>query len=129
MSKLAHTPAAEKAFGGIEMRTARRHLIMQRCFVHPVKTTAPDAWRCVAYNISAAGIGITLPARFDNGTLMTIQAWGLPRACTLQARIVRTKQVDLFWFTGCELVKRLSDTELKIWCSGPLDWIDDYKQQ
>ena len=49
-----------------------------------------------------------------------------PRKVHKQAkvRVVRTKHVDSWWFTGCKLTKRLSDVDLGIWCSGPLDWPD-----
>jgi PilZ domain len=120
-------PAVEKPFCGVEMRTAPRHLILQRCFVHPANAAAPEAWRSIAHNISAAGIGITLPKQLPEGTLLTIQAYGLPRSCRLQARVVRARQVDFFWFTSCELVGPLSDADLRIWCSGPTDWLDERK--
>jgi hypothetical protein len=117
----------EKGISGIEMRTAPRSRILQRCFVQPAKSSSLPAWCCIAYNISATGIGVTLPVKPQKGTVLSIQAWGLPRACTIQARVVRVKLVDFLWFTGCEIMKRLSDTELRIWCSGPLDWLEDQR--
>jgi hypothetical protein len=111
----------------IEMRTATRCRILQRCFVHPANASAPQPWQCIAYNISATGIGVAMPIRLQEGTALSIQAFNLPRACPLQVRIVHTKQVDLHWFTGCEMIKCLSDAELRIWQSGPLDWVDDHK--
>jgi hypothetical protein len=111
----------------IEMRTATRGRILQRCFVHPANASATQAWQCIAYNISATGIGVAVPIRLQEGTVLSIQAFNLPRACPLQVRVVQPKQVDLLWFTGCEMVKCLSDAELRIWQSGPLDWVDDHK--
>jgi PilZ domain len=111
----------------IERRTEPRYAILQRCFVYPATASAAEAWQCIAYNISAIGIGVTLPVRLPEGTVLTIEAWRLARACSIQARIVRAKMVDLFWFAGCELTKRLSDAELQIWSSGPLDWVDGQK--
>lgn len=84
--------------------------------------------RCIGYNISATGIGITLPVRLQPGTLLTLQAWGLPRARPLQVRIVHAKQVEFVWFTGCEFVTKPSDAQLGIWRSGPLNWLDDHKE-
>jgi hypothetical protein len=98
---------------------------LQRCFANTAKASASEAWRCIGYDISATGIGITLPVRLQQGTLLTINAWGLPRACPLQVRVVHTKHVDFVWFTGCEFIKRLSDVQLAIWRSGPLDWLKD----
>jgi len=115
---------AKNSISRIEMRNAPRRRILQRCFVLPASVAASDAWRCVAYSMSATGIGIALPERLPEGTVLTIHAWGLQGACSLQVRVVRTKQVESFWFTGCKLTKRLSDVDLRIWCSGPLDWPD-----
>jgi len=102
---------------------------LQRRIVHPAATSAPEAWHCIGYNISATGIGITLMVRLDPGSFLTIQAWGLAGACRLQARIVQSKRVEFLWFTGCELLKPLTDDELQIWRSGPRDWLDAYKEQ
>jgi hypothetical protein len=113
--------------GGIEMRAAPRYPLLQRCFVHPDGADAAKAWRCIAYNISATGIAVTLPTKPAPGAMLTMQAWGLPRARTLRARVVHTKLVDFFWLTGCELVGRLSDAELRVWQSGPRDWLDKAK--
>jgi len=114
--------AVETRISQIEKRSAPRYPILQRCFVHPAESPAHEAWPCIAYNISATGIGVTLPVRLQEGTVLTIEAWGLPRACSLQARTIRARLVGLDWFTGCELIKRLSDAELQIWSSGPLNW-------
>jgi hypothetical protein len=112
----------------IEMRTGPRHRILQRCFATIANAAASDTWRSISYNISATGIGITLPLKLRVGTLLTIQAWGLPRACTLQVRIAHAREVDFVWFTGCEFSKRLSNAQLQVWQSGPLDWLDDRDQ-
>jgi hypothetical protein len=111
------------------MRTAMRHPILQRCFVHPAKGAGPEAWRCIAYNISATGIGLTLPVQIPVGTVLTVRAWELPRARELQVRVERSKLIKSYWFTGCELVKRLSDAELRTWCGGALDWVEREKQE
>jgi hypothetical protein len=108
------------------MRAAPRYRILQRCFVHPAKASAREGWQCIAYNISATGIGVTLPVKLQDGTVLSIRALGLPRACPLQVRIVRTTPIEFLWFTGCELLNRLSDADLTAWSSGPLDWRDDH---
>src|SRR5579859_4835181 len=74
--------------GCVEMRTAPRRPILQRCFVYPAQASAPQPWQCIAYNISASGVGLALPVRLPEGTLLNIQAWELPRACTLKVRVV-----------------------------------------
>jgi len=127
VSKRSHFPVVEAGIRRIEMRTGPRYRILQRCFANTARTSASEAMRCIGYNISATGIGITLPLRLPKGTVLTLQAWGLPRASPLQVRIVYTKQVDFVWFTGCEFIKRLSDAQLDVWRSGPLDWLDDHQ--
>jgi hypothetical protein len=127
VSRATRTALVGNGISAIEMRTAFRSPILQKCFAHPVKTSLAEAWRCVAYSISATGIGVTLPISLQERTVLAIQAWNLPRACPLKVRVVQAKQVDFLWLTGCELIQRLSDAELSIWQSGPRDWLDDYK--
>jgi hypothetical protein len=79
----------------------------------------------VAYNISASGVGVTLPLPLPEGTVLTIQAWGLPGAGPLRARIARVQPVEMFWFTGCQWLTPLSEPALRLWRSGPLDWLDN----
>jgi hypothetical protein len=111
------------------MRTAVRHLILQRCFALPTPARGPQPWQCIAYNISTIGIGIALPIQLPQGTVLTIEAWNLRGAVPLQARIIHTKPVEFLWFTGCELLKPLSERELQLWCSGPIDWVDHPEPQ
>jgi hypothetical protein len=115
----------ETGINGLEMRAATRYRILQRCFVHPAGASAREAWQCIAYNISAIGIGVTLPVELQEGTELSIQALGLPQACPLQVRIMRTNPIEPLWFTGCELLNRLSDADLAAWSNGPLDWMDE----
>ncbi len=108
----------------IEMRTATRHPILQRCFVRPANASERQAWQCVAYNISSTGIGVTLPTELAEGTVLAIEAWNLPGACPLQVRILQAQPIETVWLTGCEFMQRLSDADLHIWRSGPMDWMD-----
>jgi hypothetical protein len=128
VSRRAGIPGVETGVSRIEMRTTVRYPILQRCFVYPANVAAYQAWQCIAYNISATGIGVTLPIRLQDRTLLAIQAWSLAGACTLQVSIVHTKLIEHLWFTGCEFLERLPDRTLQIWRSGPLDWLDDCKQ-
>jgi hypothetical protein len=97
---------------------------LQRCLVKPSQAHGPDDWRCIAYNISATGLGLTLPLPLEPGTILDIEAWGLADAPPLRARIVRTTPVAFVWFCGCELLDRLSDAELHAWQKGPTDWLE-----
>jgi hypothetical protein len=108
----------------IEHRTVERHAILQRCLVKPPGASGPEDWRCITYNISNTGIGLTLPLPLPLGTILEIDAWGLPQALKLQARIVRTTPVEFLWFCGSEFFRRLSEAELRAWLAGPCDWLD-----
>jgi hypothetical protein len=85
---------------------------------------APEGWHCIAYNISATGMGITVPLNLREGTELSIRAWGLRGSEGLTARIVHTKPVGFLWFAGCELSKRLSESELEIWINASTSWLD-----
>lgn len=117
---------SETGISAVDMRAATRYRVLQRCFVHPARASAREAWQCIAYNISATGIGVALPVPLPEGAALSIRAWGLPRACPLRARIVHTRPVAFLWYTGCALLTPLSNADLTIWRSGPLDWLDDH---
>jgi hypothetical protein len=121
---MSRKPGGDVLIGAIEMRTAQRYLILQRAFAYPAGAAPARPWRSVAFDVSVGGIGITLPVRLARGTLLTIQAWNLPGAPVLQARVARANQVASHWFTGCELLTRLSDAGLRAWRSGEVDWLD-----
>jgi hypothetical protein len=106
----------------LEMRAAARYGILQPCLVHHPTASAREGWQCIAYNISANGVGITLPVDLPDGTVLSIRASGLPQACPLEVRVVRTNPIGFLWFAGCELLNQLSDADLAAWKSGPLDW-------
>jgi hypothetical protein len=129
MSKRLNPSPGGTGIGSIDMRTTPRHHILQRCFVQTAGApqAAAQPWQCVAYSISATGLGVTLPVRLPEKAVLTIHAWSLPRAAPLRVRIVHQRQVEFLWFAGCELLTRLSEPELHAWCSGPTDWVDDYK--
>jgi hypothetical protein len=110
--------------GRIEMRTSARFRILQRCVVFPATSPTPPVWRCIAFNISATGIGLAVPALLPRGTALDVQAWDLAGARPLRVKVIHARQVEFAWFTGCELHERLSDAELLIWRGGPLDWVE-----
>jgi PilZ domain len=122
---------AEAEASAMELRDGERFRILQRCLVLTANLAgtegapAPEGWHCIAYNISATGIGITLPLNLREGTELSIQGWGLEGVETLTARIVHTKPVGFLWLTGCELTKHLSEAELEIWQSGSTSWLDE----
>src|SRR5437899_11684295 len=53
-------PPASTETPAVELRTAPRHRIIQRCFVRPEGAKEGEPWRCIAYDISATAIGIVV---------------------------------------------------------------------
>ncbi len=127
VSKSRAISVFETGISRVEMRIAPRFPILQRCFVHPLPPRAAQPWRCIAFNVSKTGVGVTLPFQLPEGTLLTIEAWNLTGSRPLQARVIHSRPVESLWFTGCELVRYLSDDELDVWCSGPTDWVESEK--
>ena len=105
----------------LERRRQIRYQMLQRCFVRRDGTASTDGWRCIAYNLSRTGVGVTLPCPLAVGTIIGITPWNLPRAKSLLVRVVRLTQADFVWFAGCELAEPLADDELATWLAGPLD--------
>jgi hypothetical protein len=114
----------EAEISWIEMRIAVRYSILQRCFVIPAEGPRAEPWPCIAYNISTTGIGITLPMRVPLRTKLTVRPWNLPGAVPMQAVVAHVRPVKGSWFAGCELSKRLTEDELQIWRSEPIDWLE-----
>ena len=114
----------EAEISWIEMRIATRYSILQRCLVIPAKDSCSEPWRCIAYNISATGIGIALPVRVPERTTLIVRPWNLPGAMPVQAVVVHVRPVKGTWFAGCEFSKRISDYELQTWRNGPVDWME-----
>jgi hypothetical protein len=100
------------------MRIVPRHRFLQRCLVSPPPFPDTGAWRCIAFDISRNGIGITLPQDLPPETELDVVAWELPGALPLRVRVVRTWPVAQLWFCGCELVSRLGEAELRAWLKG-----------
>ena len=73
-------PPAEPALQGVDFRTSPRYRVLQRCFVRPPGVRPPDGWRGIVFNLSANGIGVTLPLAVERGTDLDIEAWNLPGA-------------------------------------------------
>jgi hypothetical protein len=124
MSRYTGELMFEAEISWIEMRIAVRYSILQRCFVIPAEGSCSEPWRCIAYNISATGIGITLPVQVPERTMLIVRPWNLPGALPLQAVVVHVRPVKGSWFAGCELSKRLTDNEVQTWRSEPIDWLE-----
>ncbi len=117
-------PASE-AVPVIERRTVPRHAILQRCFVWPQGSPRIEPWRCIVYNISSIGLGITMPFPPKPGAVFQMEAWNLPGARLLAIRVVRVSAVEFLWFCGCELLQPLAPEELHLWTARTPDtWTD-----
>ena len=111
------------ALSGSERRIAPRHPILQRCLVWPPGASGTEGWRCIVHNISLSGVGLSLPCPVEPGTILRVEAWGLPGAPALQVRVVYTKPLGFLWLGGCELLHPLDADRLQSWLLGRLDWL------
>jgi hypothetical protein len=103
-----------------DRRGAPRHPILQRCLVLDAGAVGDDAWRCIAYDLSLTGIGITLPAPVREGALLTIEPFQLAGAGPLRARVVHCRLVEWAWFCGCQFDTPLTEEMLQTWLSARL---------
>src|SRR5947199_8216220 len=85
-----------------ERRSAHRPALIQRCFAKPAAAPGAEGWRCIVYNISVMGVGVTLPLPLKNGAVIWIEPWNLPDARPVQARVVRSSPLEYVWLCGCE---------------------------
>jgi PilZ domain len=99
----------------VERRSVPRHHLIQRCIARPDIDTATDGWRCIAYNISATGIGVALPLPLKRGAVLWIEPWNLPGGRAMQTRVVHTRPLEFVWLCGCEFLEPLPDAELQAW--------------
>jgi hypothetical protein len=117
-------PASEPGANGAappaeDRRSAPRHRIQRRCLVRPASGPGSVSWKGIAYDVSAAGIGIALPYPLATGTVLVIEPQGPPPVRAVQVRVVRLAPVAFLWFCGCELTVPLCDAELKAWVGEP----------
>jgi hypothetical protein len=103
-----------------ERRSCPRYRIVRRCLVTPQGGNAADqGWHCVAYDISSKGLGLSVPLPFRVGTLLTIEAIGLPGMRPLRVRVAHVRPVAYVWFCGCEFGEPLREDELRTWVERP----------
>src|SRR2546423_1736753 len=115
--------AAVSPVTAIERRGAPRQQLLQRCLVWPPDAEGAEGWRCIVHNISPHGIGLSLPCPVRPGTVLRVEAWGLPGALPLLVRVVYTKPLGFLWLGGCELLSPLDPASLRGWMLGRLDWL------
>ena len=99
---------------GINRREFPRYPTLQRCFVWPEGADG-EGWRCIAYNISLTGIGLTLPVPLPADAVIRVLPHGLPGARPLRARLVHVRRLEWAFLCGCEFFEPLSEAELQTW--------------
>jgi hypothetical protein len=95
---------------------------LQKCFAWPGSAEGGSGLRCIAFDISAVGIGLALPMALPPGSTVTVRGWGLPDAPPLRAQVAHAKRVEGVWFTGCAFPEPISDEELSRWTKLSLGW-------
>ncbi len=113
------TEAEPHPWAGVERRGATRYPIIRRCFVRLADRPAVEGWRCIAFNVSATGIGLAFPLPLRAGSVIEIEGWRLPGGRPVRATVVRTQPVEYVWFCGCEFEAPLEQEQLYAWVNGP----------
>src|SRR2546422_1039619 len=111
VSSIKIAPAPHTAPPAGEHRKSPRYDLLRRCIARPVVPGASGGWRCIAYNVSAGGIGIALPLPLRPGTGVMVGPWTLPGARPLRVRVVHSSPLEYVWLCGCELAEPLTDEE------------------
>ena len=116
--------------GPAERRRSPRSRIVLRCLARPAgrqppahPADRPEGWRCIAYDVSATGVGVALPFRPAVGTELEVEPWNVPGAGPVLARVVHAHPLEHLWLCGCELAAPLSNPELRAWvATGEVPW-------
>ncbi len=97
-----------------ERRSALRFRTLRRCTVRPADSPSRSGWKAIAYDLSAAGIGLALPYPLAVSTALVVEPRGFASR-PLEARVLRVSPVSHLWFCGCELATRIGEAELRLW--------------
>jgi hypothetical protein len=73
-------------------------------------------WRAQVQDISAGGMGLVLPRRFEPGTLLVVDLPGpggtAPRPFFVVRVVHAQKQESRRWVLGCQFLRMLSQAEM-----------------
>ena len=74
------------------------------------------SWMAQVKDISASGIGLLLPRRFERGTVLAVE-WPQPKANRPRRLLLRVVRVQALsrgqWLVGCTFASRLSEDEVE----------------
>jgi hypothetical protein len=73
-------------------------------------------WTALIRDVSPRGLGLVLPRRFEPGSVLFVEPFGLTRHSTrlLPVKVVQaTAQGVGGWLIGCEFVKELGEDEVR----------------
>jgi hypothetical protein len=99
-----------------DRRSAERHATEWEALTRPLDTADGIGWGAAIRDISTTGIGLSLCYPFRAGTYLAVDIHG-PEGLTrsLLTRVVHAHdQFDGTWHVGCEFVKPLVDSALKL---------------
>jgi serine/threonine protein kinase len=115
---------SEKELEAMRMKGSRSSTIFRRAWVRiPIDAQVPaqagmpnEQWPAKVFNISASGIGLTVPRAFERGTILSIELKSRTSksASTALVRVVHAAvQADGDWALGCAFASEPGDDELK----------------
>jgi hypothetical protein len=110
------TPATNRA--GLGCRIGERYPLDLESACQPgaSRNDRDLVWAATIRDISAGGVGIVLPRRFEPGTGLAIELPGQDGGAgeTLLARVAHVQRLpEGGWLLGCSFLSELSDQELE----------------
>lgn len=98
----------------LEQRASARHVCRREGVSRPLEAVNGLSWGAVVQDISSHGVGLSLCYPFRPGTYLVVDLQG-ERPRSLLARVIHVEdQRDGTWRVGCELIKKLTDSEVDL---------------
>jgi hypothetical protein len=99
---------------GVERRASARHLCDFESSCRALLSGHASTWPATTRDISAGGLGLLLPRRFEPGVLLAVEVAVGREARSLLVRVVHaTPQAGGGWLVGCRFLTPLDESELR----------------
>jgi serine/threonine protein kinase len=97
-----------------ERRASVRYASELGCLCNPIWGDKSFRWSARVRDVSATGVALLLPRRFEPGTILSVElgATAESPSCTLHVRVVRqSRQPGKKWLLGCAFAGPIGDQE------------------
>lgn len=115
MSELNHPPSPDPS-RPVERRAWVRYPCAGDTSCLPIVAAPDSQWPGQVVDLSAGGVGVLLPRRFETGTVLSIEVQEKEGEGTrhLIGRVVRvTRGPDNRWLLGCTFVRPLTEDDVQ----------------